>query len=472
MIRSILVGLLFLAALGCTDSTHAKGLDLNAYCQAHGHAGAVNVDNTGYGWRCDPGNASIDMNDVCHTQDGQGTHAVLTSPPPGGAKDWVCKSLSVAGDRRLNLESYCKARGYTGVINLDNTGYGWRCSPGNVSIETGDVCRSEYGVAYQAVLKTSPPGDTDDWVCRTNPDIANSWAGFASFQVDVPGVATVNGGTSGAGPQLHVALPPLPDQTQLQACLSSSNSREDFAACVAQRALPQQYRISAQCAQANREDGGRALACSTGNPEILNAYDRIKRIKGCTDESGGGEYAGAPCIGDETLSSDDRYYLSCITKNHGDFRASAMCSLAKDLTPEQQIALSCGVSSGGEPHAFAACTGGQLLSRELDKCWDHGIGTDDGCFGPNNDIRKFLESADDVIRNAAGEHSVVYQAYSTLTKDVLDSDASRDVVKILNDGLGDLKDGPGPSNTVVQVTQALSDAGGGVLQSIADGLGF
>jgi hypothetical protein len=85
-----------------------------------------------------------------------------------------------------------------------------------------------------------------------------------------------------------------------------------------------------------------------------------------------------------------RDYLGCVTRNKGSYAGMATCAIAKDATPEQQIALSCAIETVGQPHAYAICVGGQLTGREISKCWDRGIAVEGGCFGPNNEIRKFF----------------------------------------------------------------------------------
>lgn len=82
-----------------------------------------------------------------------------------------------------------------------------------------------------------------------------------------------------------------------------------------------------------------------------------------------------------------------------------------DPNPEAMIAIQCAVQSGGEPEVFVGCTAGQLAVRELDKCLKHGIGTDEGCFGPNNSLSKAYDQIGEGIATAFGKESVAYQAW-------------------------------------------------------------
>jgi hypothetical protein len=51
----------------------------------------------------------------------------------------------------------------------------------------------------------------------------------------------------------------------------------------------------------------------------------------------------------------------------------------------------CVGEAGGEPTRTAVCAAGRLTLNELNKC-EKGIGTDDGCFGPNNSVRQHFDA--------------------------------------------------------------------------------
>lgn len=296
-------------------------------------------------------------------------------------------------------------------------------------------------------------------------------AGFGQISPTISVVLPGQPGASNPGLNTGVQLarPPLPDEQQLRSCYQNTNGREAFYSCVVESAMPKEYQITKQCIASNQTDSGRALACSTGRNDVVKAYDKFKAVNDCTKKTGGQDnYQVAQCIGDSTLGSNERYYLSCITKNKGDYKTAAVCALAKDLTPEQQIAISCAISTGGQPHAFAVCTGGQLLTRELDKCWQHGIATSDGCFGPNNEYRKFLSNVDAQMKTTLGANSVAYQAYQLWQNNVLAPGPNGEVIKAVNNGLSDVKNGPGENNEIVKAGNALA---GGV-KSIGKVFGF
>jgi hypothetical protein len=450
----------------CSLSAQAQGVDLQRHCRTHGSEGVTNLDGSGYGWRCMPGQVSISVDSVCKEQYGSEYIAQLKSPPPGAAGDWICvRAAGEAAGKPLDLDRFCTARGFSKSTNLDGTGYGWRCMPGNVSIVMGDVCRMEYGQRFQAILVTSPPGKAADWVCRDVTELLPTWTNFAAVRVVIPGDSSK---ASAQRIRLALANPPLPSVEKLKRCASMTSTQEDFFACTVENALPSEYRVTSTCIKQNPGDGGRAFACSTGDAEIVKTYDRVKTMKRCYDKSGGDQWKITQCVGDQVLNENDRYYLSCITQNRGDYKAAAVCSASKNLTPEQQIALSCAIETGGNPKAFAICTGGKLLVRELDKCLVGGIATDSGCFGPNNEFRKALQIADNQVRTALGENSEAYKAYGFWQRNVLAPGASHDVVRAINNGMRALQNGPGPNNEVVKAGQAISNAAEGAVQTVGN----
>jgi len=75
---------------------------------------------------------------------------------------------------------------------------------------------------------------------------------------------------------------------------------------------------------------------------------------------------------------------------------------------EAQIAYACAQTSWqGGPWAVAGCTASQLTRMEFDKC-RNGIGTENGCFGPNNTIRKHVENAVNDINHGPGPTNDVF----------------------------------------------------------------
>jgi tetratricopeptide (TPR) repeat protein len=259
------------------------------------------------------------------------------------------------------------------------------------------------------------------------------------------------------------AAPPLPNDAQLSQCISQNRNRgrEDFYQCVIGQAFPEQYKVSRNCLNQNPQDGGRALLCTTQRQDLMQAYDRFRSVQRCATRSQD-NWEVAECIGQQVLGQEEQYYLGCVTANKGDLKTAAVCAVARNLTPEQQIALSCAIATGGQPHAFAVCAGGQLLERELEKCWTHGLHTEGGCFGPNNEYVKFINNLDDEAQRVMGPNSEAYRAWRLWKENVLAPGPNGEVVKFLNNGIGDIREGPGENNEFVKLGNAAGDAIQGV----------
>lgn len=267
----------------------------------------------------------------------------------------------------------------------------------------------------------------------------------------------------------RLAARPVPDIKILNECRDRARKSGDkklFKECVVGEAMPKEYRMVKSCIESNDNDSARAFLCSTGRADLQETYDKAKKVKECW-ENAENKMDKAMCVGDEVLDESERYYAHCITSNANDMTAALVCSMSRGLTPEQQIALKCAIQTGGEPEAFALCTGGQLLTRELDKCLEHGIGTDKGCFGPNNDLRKFYDTADNEVRKAFGVNSVAYQSFRLMKNNVLMPGPNHEFVRAFNTGLNDVKNGPGPNNDAVKAAQKLESG----FKSVGNALG-
>jgi tetratricopeptide (TPR) repeat protein len=180
------------------------------------------------------------------------------------------------------------------------------------------------------------------------------------------------------------AAPAIPDLTILQECRTSASDQSSFYSCMVHQALPKEYRVTEDCTSANPDDHVAALICSSGKTDLSKGYDEFNKIQKCVgDDPQKSDTDIAACIGESHLGPNEQYYLECVKQNPDSYAGMAVCALAKDLTPEQQIALSCAAESDGDPVVYAGCVGGELTERELEKCWDGGIATSDGCFGPN-----------------------------------------------------------------------------------------
>jgi hypothetical protein len=72
---------------------YGQGVNLAAYCAGHYGTSVKNIDNTGYGWRCEP-DRNISVDQACKEQYDNTYSAALLTPAPGGPNDWVCRRAS------------------------------------------------------------------------------------------------------------------------------------------------------------------------------------------------------------------------------------------------------------------------------------------------------------------------------------------------------------------------------------------
>ena len=238
-------------------------------------------------------------------------------------------------------------------------------------------------------------------------------------------------------------------------------------ACMVDRAMPPEYRLTHDCLKQNPNDAGAALLCGSGNKDLQDAYQRTKQVQKCA-ESAQDKTDLLMCLGQQTLGQKELYYANCLANNRNNLSAAAVCALAHDLTPEQQIALGCAMQTGGQPYAFAVCTGGQLFQREVSKCWENGIATQNGCFGPNNEINKFWRGIDGTLRDALGENNDAYKTFVSVKNNSLAPGPNHDLVRAANTVLGDVRNGGlGPNNDMVKAGNAI----GGGLRSVGSAIG-
>jgi tetratricopeptide (TPR) repeat protein len=351
---------------------------------------------------------------------------------------------------------------------------------GNVYFYTGNIDDAirDYGQAiaidpisasayYHRSLAYERKGDHDAALANYDQSIRLQLRTTISASIPTSAIGSVRG--------LQFAALSVPDLGELRKCSEQAFSQgrdklaqDKFLYCTVERAVPPEYRIVEQCFSSNQSDPGAALVCSSGNSNLKHAYDRFREVATCVDKRGTKTLDVANCVGKQVLGENEQYYLSCVTQNTGSYSGMAVCALAKDLTPEQQIALSCVVESGGVVYAYAACVGGQLTARELAKCWDEGIATQEGCFGPNNEIRKFFDGIDSKVKQILGENSEGYKIFHLLKENSLTPGPNHEIVKFLNNGLSDIKHGAGPNNEFVKMGKAL----GGAIGSVGKALGL
>lgn len=324
-------------------------------------------------------------------------------------------------------------------------------------------------VGTPACSQPQPCGMPNTFSCL-GPTSASTPIAFATWQPTVE-VALPSSSASINGNQIRFANTPLPNIQKLRQCHDDSDTENEFYSCMVEDALPPAYRLTKACLEDHSDDAGAAFICSTNNDGLMDTYKKVREVQDCAESSTTNEEI-ATCLGEPFLGQNERYYANCLAKNANSLSAAAVCAMAKDLTAEQQIALSCAMTTGGEPYSFAACAGGQLATREIDKCWQHGIGTEQGCFGPNNEFRKFWTGVDGTLRSALGENNELYKAFNLYKNNVLAPGPNHEFVRAANTALNDLQNGPGPNNDIVRAGNQISQGLQSVGNAVGRALGF
>jgi hypothetical protein len=100
---------------------------------------------------------------VAPSRQGAAPQEPAVEPPPAKKAPPVDASLT------LDLKMYCARRGFVGVTNRDNTGYGWVCVGTfgrSQGINMNHVCELQYGTKYGASLLSGSQGRADEWRCQ------------------------------------------------------------------------------------------------------------------------------------------------------------------------------------------------------------------------------------------------------------------------------------------------------------------
>jgi len=122
----------------------------------------------------------------------------------------------------------------------------------------------------------------------------------------------------------------------------------------------------------------------------------------CTQRYGAGQEA-MYCIVQSQAGPEARLAMDCVQRNGGFNQQTGVCiafgTMVKELNPEGQMVAQC-VAQYGVSKVAAACAATRLTVAEFDKC-KNGIGTANGCFGPNNDLRRHIEGAYAAARREA-----------------------------------------------------------------------
>lgn len=266
------------------------------------------------------------------------------------------------------------------------------------------------------------------------------------------------------------------DQKFVYGCYSESDKATEIALCISGRDnfTPKEM-AAAECLLEAASDRQRSVCISSGFLEGKEAA-----IANCAIESEDEEdllscaavgqlppeiEPYATCISDhyqdETedilacslvhfLNEEQQEFAQCALTSENIF-SYAVCMSRDELTPEQEIVATCAAESA-DPYQFVACAGGKLTAREISKCFSGGIGTKDGCFGPNNFI---VSGIDDIVadlqRGGLGDNNEVIVALKTISNDMANGIGdSNDIKKTLKNAANDVTKGPGKNNEVIR----------------------
>lgn len=302
-----------------------------------------------------------------------------------------------------------------------------------------------YFVGWQGqMIKISPMGIQQIGICNFNPAYVprNPWTDIYRQPVMSSDMGIFNGASFVPLPQSFVqpfqqtpfAPPMLATPATAQSCYQQTGGeRTRFGECMVRAMVGQRERAAYDCTRSSTDRSALAI-CMVGVMGGERERQIASQLANCRQQYGA-DYSRYPlCMASGAVPGEAGRLLACVQQQGGNVSVmgTATCYGAEklQLNPELQIAVQCAVTTGGEPYSFAACTGGQLTAREIDKCFTGGIGTSSGCFGPNNDIVKALQSAGTLLQNQFGPNN--------------------DLVKTWNTAYRDLTQGPGPNNFVVQ----------------------
>ena len=178
-------------------------------------------------------------------------------------------------------------------------------------------------------------------------------------------------------------------------CAVDSSSEEEFASCAAPKVgikLTDDQRTIAKCAMDSNGDEDDFTSCA-GNLISNHLTNDQRQVLSCAQDAGSAsDFASCAAKGilGARLSKEQQIAVECAADSGTDYEQFASCAGTKylqlKLNAEQQIAVQCVVSTGGQPYAAGGCMVSRWTARELEKCFTHGFGGSDGCYGDNNEL--------------------------------------------------------------------------------------
>jgi hypothetical protein len=242
-------------------------------------------------------------------------------------------------------------------------------------------------------------------------------------------------------------------------CLSNPDSKilggdvAKAAACIDKH--PNDWTAAAVCFEAGSTlppGSDEAVACA-------NTADDYKKFAGCM--------AATKLFGN-SMGGDGGRLINCAAQSGGDGLTTMACMAGTSLTPEQQIALQCAAQSP-DLITFAGCTGGQLSLREFMKCRGREFG-DDVCFGPNNEVRKFLKAIGIDVRKETVLGQIGNAHLDVLKAQLAFAESAGKEIEKVGESLFQAVDAIGEATG--NAVNGLVSAGKSVVEGIGRALGF
>jgi hypothetical protein len=215
-----------------------------------------------------------------------------------------------------------------------------------------------------------------------------------------------------------MGVPPLMSTQQATDCINQAGSDEEsFYSCAVGSYMGKNERAAYDCVR-TAEDSTAASLCILKGQLPKGTEQAVSDVGDCYAQYGSKLEAYPYCMAEKQLDPRTAAIVNCMAQQYSqgqqpDAFTLGMCAFGPMFhpNPETTIAIQCAVATKGQPHAFVACTGGMLMERELDKCLKYGVGTDKGCFGPNNSIKLAYDQIENQLRQVLGANSVAFQAW-------------------------------------------------------------
>lgn len=187
----------------------------------------------------------------------------------------------------------------------------------------------------------------------------------------------------------------IPNEVALAQCAAEAKTNVEIAACAGTKDV-QKIAAAQECLRQAGGDNTKRALCIAGQLDL--PHDQ-KRVLQCATTSRN-TAEGIVCVAGPSLPRDVANLASCALSSQGSFAGTAICLAGPSMNAELRIGAECIATSGGEPMSFVGCAGGRLTLKELQQCIAGGFKPENGCFGENNEILKFYQAQEALLRGS------------------------------------------------------------------------